>query len=444
MELMLRGTFVSILALVVLALGSADAYAATYDFTVTPDPPNEDRETTFRFQGSTSDVDRIRWDTDNDDSFDDGSSTVARRTYSNPGPVVVRMRVTEEDNDVLTTTKTITVNATPAVDFTFTPANPHAGQEVSFSAAASDPEGDALAYAWTFGDGDRATGPAPRHAYEDQDDYTVRLTVTDEHGAVASRTRTIDVDEDPGPTAGFTFAPAEPLTGDVVTFTSTSTPSQGKIVDYDWDLDGDGEFDEEGEQVQWSYSEAGSYLVLLRVRQANGERGVAFATVEVAERPPPADPPADNPGTVPASDSPAITDPVAGSELLADPVARRPRARRLVRMRPFPVVRIAGVVLPRGADVELLSVRAPRGAQIRVRCHGRGCPVGAVARTSATGLVRFSRFERRLRAGIKLELFVRKGNRIGKYTRFLIRAGKAPARGDACLLPGRARPVSCS
>jgi len=100
-------------------------------------------------------------------------------------------------------------------------------------------------------------------------------------------------------------------------------------------------------------------------------------------------------------------------------------------------------VLSRGALVKVLSVKAARGARVVVRCHGRGCPVGTVARSSAAPLVRFHRFERRLPAGVRLELFVRKKSRIGKYTRFLIRAGRPPARMDRCLMPGRARPVRC-
>ena len=82
-------------------------------------------------------------------------------------------------------------------------------------------------------------------------------------------------------------------------------------------------------------------------------------------------------------------------------------------------------------------------ASVRVRCSGKGCPAATIARTSATRLVRFRRFERKLRAGVRLELFVRKAGRIGKYTRFLIRAGKPPARMDRCLMPGKRRPVRC-
>ena len=112
-------------------------------------------------------------------------------------------------------------------------------------------------------------------------------------------------------------------------------------------------------------------------------------------------------------------------------------------MSPFPVVRIAGTVLARGARISVLSVRAPRGSHLHVRCEGRGCPVGSVATTSATRLVRFRRFERRLRAGIRLKLFVRQDGRIGKYTSFLIRAGAPPKRVDMCLFPASRTPRRC-
>ena len=73
--------------------------------------------------------------------------------------------------------------------------------------------------------------------------------------------------------------------------------------------------------------------------------------------------------------------------------------------------------------------------RVRVRCHGRGCPVGSATRTSAAPLVRLRRFERRLPVRTKLELFVRKPGMIGKYTSFLIRAGAPPKRIDRCLYP---------
>jgi hypothetical protein len=220
------------------------------------------------------------------------------------------------------------------------------------------------------------------------------------------------------PTASFTFSPSTPTVGETVTFTSTSQPSSGAtITSLAWDFDGEGGFDDFGGPVAtWSFSEPGTHVVRLRVRQDNGRQATTAAEIVVSA---PAPAPAPTPGTPP------------------------PGETALVMMSPFPVVRIAGMVLPRGAQVRILSVRAPRGARIRARCRGADCPVASVARTSTTAIVRLRRFEDRLRAGTVLRIFVRKSGTIGKYTRFLIRAGRPPARIDRCLIPGRSRPVRC-
>ena len=66
-------------------------------------------------------------------------------------------------------------------------------------------------------------------------------------------------------------------------------------------------------------------------------------------------------------------------------------------MSPRPVVRIRGWVTPRGVRVTALTVRAPSGARIAVRCRGASCPRARWAH--AASLVRLIPFQRRLRAG---------------------------------------------
>ena len=57
--------------------------------------------------------------------------------------------------------------------------------------------------------------------------------------------------------------------------------------------------------------------------------------------------------------------------------------------------------------------------------------------------LRFRALERPLRPGVALEVFVRRGDQIGKYTRFEIRQNSIPKRTDACLRPSSIQRVAC-
>lgn len=110
-------------------------------------------------------------------------------------------------------------------------------------------------------------------------------------------------------------------------------------------------------------------------------------------------------------------------------------------MDPRPLVRIRGRMTSSGARITLLTVSAPEGARITVLCVGKSCPVERWARTA--GLTRVTRFQRRLRAGTRLTIFVTKAGRIGKHTTILIRRRKEPKRVDRCVFPGARKPVAC-
>jgi hypothetical protein len=137
----------------------------------------------------------------------------------------------------------------------------------------------------------------------------------------------------------------------------------------------------------------------------------------------------------PAPPGPEPTATFDGASRPAAPVAMRPPRF----LRPFPVVRIKGTLLAGGARVSLLRVKAPRTATVDARCDGSGCHV----RSRTTGSCRIGALERFLRAGTRITIRVFKPDAVGKYVRFVIRDGAAPARRDACLLPGSARPAAC-
>jgi hypothetical protein len=110
-------------------------------------------------------------------------------------------------------------------------------------------------------------------------------------------------------------------------------------------------------------------------------------------------------------------------------------------IRPYPTVRISGRITTTGADLALLTVKAPKGVRITLTCTGRGCPLREVAQ--ATALWHIPQFERELRAGTKLTIRVAKQGYITKVTTITIRRGKAPARSDLCQLPGATKLTRC-
>ena len=184
-------------------------------------------------------------------------------------------------------------------------------------------------------------------------------------------------------------------------------------------------------------------LVWLRVTNPDGSAtAISPPTAAVAAKPAPAPEPAPEPSPQP-SGSPAP--PVSGQPPAPVTPAGGVAGGEAVALRwlsPFPVVRIKGWLTASGARVTLLTVRAPRGARVRVRCTGSGCPRKRYAR--ATRLIHLRPYERVLRGNLRLRISVTRAGFVGKRTIITLRRGKAPARRDLCLYPGARRARSCA
>jgi hypothetical protein len=183
---------------------------------------------------------------------------------------------------------------------------------------------------------------------------------------------------------------------------------------------------------------------LLTVRNEDGWAwALTSSTAAVAAAPEPVPDPSPEPGPAPEpATSPAPAAPAPAAPAPAGGVREEQASRPARMMSPAPIVRIRGRLTRTGARITLLTVRAPRGARITLRCAGRGCPAGRWARTAS--LIRITRFETVLRAGARLVIAVTKPGRIGKRTTIVIRRGKAPRRIDRCLVPGARKAVRCT
>ena len=83
--------------------------------------------------------------------------------------------------------------APPTAMFTVTPEHPVVGENITFTAAGVDPDGKIVKWTWNFGDENTGTGITLNHTYTLAGDYTVMLTVVDDHGISSINTTTITV-----------------------------------------------------------------------------------------------------------------------------------------------------------------------------------------------------------------------------------------------------------
>src|SRR5262249_54105124 len=102
----------------------------------------------------------------------------------------------------------------------------------------SDPEGSALSFAWTFGDGSSSALANPSKIYAAAGTYTVTLTVTDSKGASATTSLSIVVQSKTTNAPPVARASASTTVGAAplaIGFSSTgSSDPEGTALRFDW------------------------------------------------------------------------------------------------------------------------------------------------------------------------------------------------------------------
>ena len=163
-------------------------------------------------------------------SFGDGSSSTAAnpaaKTYASPGTYTVSLTITNSNGCTNTTSKTITVNPKPVVNFNAS--NVCYGYTMNFTDASTTSTGSS--FAWTFGDlasGVLNTSATQNtsHDFTTAGTYSVKLVVTNASGCKDSVTKSVTVW--PRPVAAFVADTV--CEGSATTFTNLSTIASGSM-----------------------------------------------------------------------------------------------------------------------------------------------------------------------------------------------------------------------
>ena len=259
--------------------------------TATADPLTGTAPLTVAFSANGTDADgdplAYSWD------FDDGATSLRQspdHTYLEPGTYMATVTVTDPEGATGTAAVEIIVtnppgNQAPTVEATGDPLAGKPPLAVQFSANGTDPDNDALTYAWDFGDGGGSFVQNPSHTYTTARNYTATVTVTDSRGATATDTVVVTVGNQAPIVDGFQAAPASGTAPLNVTFTAAASDADGDALQYQFDFG-------EGKPTKWStsptathrYTKAGMYTVTVTVRDADGATATGTVQVTVTRR----------------------------------------------------------------------------------------------------------------------------------------------------------------
>jgi PKD repeat protein len=219
--------------------------------------------------------------------------SVVAPTQSSLGNSILVVATPVGTNADNTNSRTISIlvspsnGAAPTAAFTFSPASPDMGQTVTFDASTTTDEGAACtscAFVWDFGDSTIGTGRVVTHVYGAAGTYTVTLTATDSLGSSSTPvTHTVTVAATTIPTGlSVTALPNPPIAKQAATFTATATAAANHhIVSYQFSW-GDGDSNSSSSPViQHTYSQSGSYLITLTVRDDLNQSSTGFTVITV-------------------------------------------------------------------------------------------------------------------------------------------------------------------
>lgn len=253
------------------------------EFSYDPGTPMVNTEMIFEAEvfDPTDNIESYSWE------FGDGatkSGATVSHVFSEYGEYDVRLTVSDGEGTNSVTQTLIVENVPPEPDVGFdrVPEEPTTQDRLVFDGSGSyNPDGGSIVeYSWEFGNEETATGETVEYSFENAGTHTVSLTVDD-----GEDTSTESVEITVGgrqPEAEFGYSPGSPSVDDTIVFNASETVDPDEVVEeYLWDF-GDGGT-AQGEVVEHSYNELGSYEVRLSVDGMESDETVEEITVGPGE-----------------------------------------------------------------------------------------------------------------------------------------------------------------
>lgn len=216
-------------------------------------------------------------------NFGDGATGSGQKpihTYASSGQYTVTLQVADGRSPSRSANQVIdasTPNQAPVADFIVTVE----GDRWIFvnASATRDPNNDAIAYAWTFGDNATATGKTASHRYATTGTYTVRLTASDNRGANHTVQQVLQITTVNQPPVPLFTSSTDGI--HVKANATTSRDADGHIAGYLWSF-GDGTTGS-GKTVEHTYPGTGNYTLVLTVFDDDGTQASAQQVVRVTD-----------------------------------------------------------------------------------------------------------------------------------------------------------------
>ncbi len=224
------------------------------------------------------------------------SGVEATYTFREAGNYIVTLTITDNNGASSETSLLVQVREAPEslpphAEINASPWYGNAPLTVSFDAGSSfDFTGSIVSYSWNFGDGNTASGMTVHHTFTQAGNYTVTLTVTNSANLSTSDSVLIQVTDPALPVqllAPIAIIKADNYAG-YAPFTAQFNASQsfdpdGEITSYEWSF-GDGST-AEGETVTHTFTQAGTYTVVLTVIDTDGLQTQRSTTINVLPTP---------------------------------------------------------------------------------------------------------------------------------------------------------------